>query len=200
MARGRYYFPVARAPRLKERFHYFGGKPNIVESRRRAPRIGLSRLSDTQYRSVPPGSPGRRPRRAVSAGSMPVRAPRLKREIVKMRLCVLTGFPKAREKAAERKRSRSEADTGRRTGASFGPCLFFGWENRLRFSHRAGPSCWLSFWGSQSRRACGGASSMPGPDAAARTPKNWGGLGKVLGRERIARFRRESPSSGAATH
>ena len=24
MARGRYYFPVARVPRLKERFNYFG--------------------------------------------------------------------------------------------------------------------------------------------------------------------------------
>ncbi len=42
--------------------------------------------------------------------------------------------------AAERKRSRSEANTGRRAGASFGLQLFFGRENRLRFSRRAGPS------------------------------------------------------------
>ena len=84
-----------------------------------------------------------------------------------MRLRVLTGFPKARERAAERKRSRSDADTGRKTGLGFGLCLFFRRENRLRFSRRAGPSCWLSFCGSQSRRACGGASSMPGPDARA---------------------------------
>ena len=41
-----------------------------------------------------------------------------------MRLRVLTRFPKARENAAERKRSRSEADTGRRFGSSFG--LEFG--------------------------------------------------------------------------
>ncbi len=47
---------------------------------------------------------------------------RLKRGIVKMHLCVLTGFPQARENAAERKRSRSEADTGQGTGASFGLC------------------------------------------------------------------------------
>ncbi len=46
---------------------------------------------------------------------------------------------------AERKRSRSEADTGRRTGASCGLCLFFGLENRLRFSSRAGPSMGLRF-------------------------------------------------------
>ncbi len=46
---------------------------------------------------------------------------------------------------AERKRSRSEAHTGRRTGASFGLCLFLGRENRLRFSCRAGPSFGLEF-------------------------------------------------------
>ena len=64
-----------------------------------------------------------------------------------MRLRVLTGFPKARERAAERKRSRSEADTGRRTGLGFGLCLFFGRENRLRFSLRAGPrmGLWVGF-------------------------------------------------------
>ena len=49
-----------------------------------------------------------------------------------------------------RKRSRSEADTGRRIGASFGRCLFFRRENRFRFSRRAGPSLgrWigLNFW------------------------------------------------------
>ena len=48
-------------------------------------------------------------------------------------------------KAAERKRSRSEADTGQRTGASFGLCSFFGRENRLRFSRRAGLSMGTSF-------------------------------------------------------
>ena len=36
---------------------------------------------------------------------------------------------KARENAAERKRSRSEADTGRRTGANFGLC-FCGSQSR----------------------------------------------------------------------
>ena len=50
--------------------------------------------------------------------------------------------------AAERKRSRSEANTGRRAGASFGLQLFFGRENRLRFSRRAGPSCWSCLCGS----------------------------------------------------
>ena len=55
---------------------------------------------------------------------------------------VLTRFPKARENVAERKWSRSEADTGQRTGFCFGLRLFFRRENRLRFSSRAGPSCW----------------------------------------------------------
>ena len=67
-----------------------------------------------------------------------------------MHLCVLTGFPQARENAAERKRSRSEADTGRRTEASCGlcSCLFFGRENRFRFSRRAGPSrgLWIGLY------------------------------------------------------
>ncbi len=46
----------------------------------------------------------------------------------------------------------------------------------------------LSFCGSSNRRACGGASSMPGPDAAARTPKNWGGNRLLLLRPfRVAR-------------
>ncbi len=63
------------------------------------------------------------------------------------------------ENAAERKRSRSEANTGRRTGLCFGLRLFFGRENRLRFSRRAGPSMGLG-WG--------------------------GGLGWNLGRKRVA--------------
>ncbi len=47
--------------------------------------------------------------------------------------------------AAERQRSRSEVDTGRRTGLCFGLCSFFGRENRNRFSRRAGPSIRLGF-------------------------------------------------------
>ena len=43
-----------------------------------------------------------------------------------MHLCVLTRFPKARENAAERQRSRSEADTGRRTGPCFWACCSSG--------------------------------------------------------------------------
>ena len=44
---------------------------------------------------------------------------------------------RATANAAERKRSRSEADTGRRIGLCFGLCLFFGREKRSRFSRRA---------------------------------------------------------------
>ena len=79
--------PVAKDARrrLKTRFNYFGGEPNIDESR------------------------------------------------------------KARENAAERKRSRSEADTGRRIGLCFGLCLFFGREKRSRFSRCAGSSLGLRF-------------------------------------------------------
>ncbi len=47
-------------------------------------------------------------------------------------------FTSAERHVAERQRSRSEADTGRRTGLCFGLRLFFGRENRLRFSRRAG--------------------------------------------------------------
>ncbi len=54
-------------------------------------------------------------------------------------------LPRATASVAERKRSRSEVDTGRRIGSSLGLCLFFGCENRLRFSHRAGPSMGLGF-------------------------------------------------------
>ncbi len=48
-------------------------------------------------------------------------------------------------KVAERQRSRSEADTGRRIGLGFGLRLFFGHENRERFSCCAGPSMGTSF-------------------------------------------------------
>ena len=48
---------------------------------------------------------------------------RLTAEIVESR--------KARERVAERKRSRSEANTGRRIGSSFGLCLFFGREKPI---------------------------------------------------------------------
>ena len=44
----------------------------------RGQRVGLRWLSDTQYRSVLPGSPGRCPRRAVSGGSKLDRARPLK--------------------------------------------------------------------------------------------------------------------------
>ena len=50
---------------------------------------------------------------------------------------------RATANAAERQRSRSEADTRRRTGASFGLCLFFGRESRPRFSRRVGLSMGL---------------------------------------------------------
>ncbi len=109
--------------------------------------------ADSECREAPPA------RRTRSRhGGQPLlqssRAAALKRETVKMHLCVLTRFPQARENAAERKRSRSEADTGRRTGLCLGLCLFFRRENRLRFSRRAGPSCWSCFCGSSNRRAC----------------------------------------------
>ncbi len=58
-----------------------------------------------------------------------------------MCLHVLTRFPQARENAAERQRSRSEADTGRRTGASFGlNLLAVLWAEFLRlFEPRSSP-------------------------------------------------------------
>ncbi len=69
-------------------------------------------------RDVGPARPER------STFLLPNRAPRLKREIVKTRMRVLTRFPLARERAEERQRSRSEADTGQ----CFGLCswLCFG--------------------------------------------------------------------------
>ena len=81
---------------------------------------------------------------------------------------------KARENAAERKRSRSEEDTGRKTGPSFGLCLFFGRENRSRFSRRAGPSMrcgfgrWLGpgFCDSQSRAGRSLPPRRPATDVA----------------------------------
>ncbi len=61
--------------------------------------------------------------------------------------CLADAFAswRATANAAERKRSRSEADTGRKIGLGFGLCLFFGRENRSRFSLRAGPSMGLGF-------------------------------------------------------
>ena len=55
-------------------------------------------------------STGRGARAARAQSKLDARR-RLKREIVKMRLRVLTRFPKARGNVAERQRSRSEADT-----------------------------------------------------------------------------------------
>ncbi len=91
--------------------------------------------------------------------------------------------------AAEHKRSRSEVNTGRRIGSSFGLCLFFRRENRIRFSRRAGPSrglwvglsCWSCFCGSQSRRACA-LGLWPTPRARSPNPTElgrgwWPGLG-----------------------
>ncbi len=63
---------------------------------------------------------GEAKRNSSRPGNAQLARRRLKREIVKMRWRVLTRFPQARERVAERQRRCSEADTGRRTGASFG--------------------------------------------------------------------------------
>ncbi len=142
-----------RAPRLKKRFSYFGGEPKENESRKAREQI------DSAENSV-----ARPPKRAYSAGLALGQSGRIAAGDVWEQTRPSFG---CRAAPAERQRSRSEANTGRRTGASFGLQLFFGCENRLRFSRRAGPSmglrfgqwiglsCWLgfgpSFCGSLSR-------------------------------------------------
>ena len=104
MARGRYYFPVARVPRLKKRFNYFGGEPKEDESRKAREKIDFAQKPPSPARvkegfhSFCESKIKMKSQRATRKS----RAPRLEREIVKMRLRVLTRFPKARENVAER--------------------------------------------------------------------------------------------------
>ena len=97
-----------RAPRLKKRFNYFGGEPNIDESRRRAKKEWCAKNP----------SPAR-----------------LKRDFTRFAVSKIEMKSQRATAAAERKRSRSEADTGRRTGASFGlcSCWYLGGERVARF-------------------------------------------------------------------
>ncbi len=86
---------------------------------------------------------GARKNRLCAKNPSPVR---LKRDFARFAVSKIEmKSQRATANAAERKRSRSEADTGRRIGASFGQRLFFGCENRKRFSRRAGPSMGMRF-------------------------------------------------------